>query len=152
MAEWPVNLSVDALMLQGSLCVVKGRVRPVRPRKNLCVSVPGNTFAFPSVGGSVVSHTPRPRGAGPRVAWVSSIHPPSHPRVARHRRPAAPPRPPREMAARNAKFVPIYEAIDEYNYRKAMTLLEKRDVSSTSLGKVRITAAPVRCALSRAAL
>lgn len=38
------------------------------------------------------------------------------------------------------KFAPVYEAIDEYNYRKAMTFLEKRDISSTSLGKASLSA------------
>jgi hypothetical protein len=35
------------------------------------------------------------------------------------------------------KFAPVFAAIDEHNYRQAMKLLEKRELATTSLGKVR---------------
>ena len=35
------------------------------------------------------------------------------------------------------RFAPVYAAIDEYNFRHAMKLLEKRELGSTPLGKVR---------------
>ena len=52
-------------------------------------------------------------------------------------------------AARDARWAPVYAAIDEYNYRKAATLLEKRELASTALGKVRIRRRPLPVRQSR---